>query len=103
MAWVLWAMAVAGVATLPWFDHLLRQAGRPELTGATGAVLVVLAAGVGLALLPLAAGSLWLRPSDGRPVRVRGGRRVGRVRRHRPAGRARWPGGRRRPGSGSRA
>jgi hypothetical protein len=32
VAWALWATAVAGVATLPWFDHLLRQAGRPELT-----------------------------------------------------------------------
>jgi hypothetical protein len=25
-------VAVLGVATIPWFDHLLRQAGRPELT-----------------------------------------------------------------------
>src|SRR6266487_5597238 len=31
-AWVLWALAILGVATLPWFDHLLRQARRPELT-----------------------------------------------------------------------
>jgi hypothetical protein len=28
---VLWALAMLGVATLPWFDHLLRQAGRAEL------------------------------------------------------------------------
>jgi hypothetical protein len=30
-AWALWALAILGVATLPWFDHLLRQARRPEL------------------------------------------------------------------------
>jgi hypothetical protein len=31
-AWAVWALAMAGVATIPWFDHLLRRAGRPELT-----------------------------------------------------------------------
>ncbi len=31
LAWALWALAVLGFATVPWFDHLLRQAGRPEL------------------------------------------------------------------------
>jgi hypothetical protein len=31
-AWGLWGLAVVGVATIPWFDHLLRQAGRPDLT-----------------------------------------------------------------------
>jgi hypothetical protein len=31
-AWALWALAVLGLATVPWFDHLLRQARRPELT-----------------------------------------------------------------------
>jgi hypothetical protein len=31
LAWALWALAMLGVATVPWFDHLLRQAGRPEL------------------------------------------------------------------------
>jgi hypothetical protein len=30
-AWALWALAMLGVATLPWFDHLLRQAGRSDL------------------------------------------------------------------------
>jgi hypothetical protein len=30
-AWALWALAMLGVATLPWFDHLLGQAGRAEL------------------------------------------------------------------------
>jgi len=28
----LWALAVLGLGTVPWFDHLLRQARRPELT-----------------------------------------------------------------------
>ncbi|MGH2815060.1 MAG: hypothetical protein ACRDLC_07865, partial [Actinomycetota bacterium] len=32
MAWALSGVASLGVATLPWFDHLLRQAHRPELT-----------------------------------------------------------------------
>jgi hypothetical protein len=31
-AWALWALAVLGLATVPWFDQLLRQARRPELT-----------------------------------------------------------------------
>jgi signal transduction histidine kinase len=32
LAWGLWVLAMAGVATIPWVDHVLRQAGRPELT-----------------------------------------------------------------------
>ena len=32
LAWALWVLALLGVATIPWFDHLLRQAGRSELT-----------------------------------------------------------------------
>jgi hypothetical protein len=32
LAWALWALAVLGLATVPWFDQLLRQARRPELT-----------------------------------------------------------------------
>ncbi len=35
VAWVLWALAMLGVAILPWFARLLRQAGRPELLGLT--------------------------------------------------------------------
>ena len=31
-AWALWGLAVVGVATIPWFDQLLRRAGRPDLT-----------------------------------------------------------------------
>ncbi len=33
VAGALWAVAMLGLATLPWFAHLLRQAGRPELFG----------------------------------------------------------------------
>jgi hypothetical protein len=32
LAWALWTLAVLGLATVPWFDQLLRQARRPELT-----------------------------------------------------------------------
>jgi len=31
VAWSLWALAVLGFAVIVWFDHLLRQAGRPDL------------------------------------------------------------------------
>jgi hypothetical protein len=45
LAWALWALAMLGVVTIPWFDHLLRQARRPELTQLDAtAVPMVLAA-----------------------------------------------------------
>jgi hypothetical protein len=55
LAWALWALAMLGVATVPWFDHLLRQAGRPELIqlDATAVPLVLaalVAATVGVVL-----------------------------------------------------
>jgi hypothetical protein len=31
LAGALWVLAMLGLATVPWFDHLLRQAGRPDL------------------------------------------------------------------------
>ena len=31
LPWALWALALLGLGTVPWFDHLARQAGRPEL------------------------------------------------------------------------
>ena len=31
LAWGLWTVAMLGLAVTPWFDHLLRQAGRPDL------------------------------------------------------------------------
>ena len=44
-AWALWGLAVVGVATIPWFDRLLRAAGRPELTQLNASTLpLVLAA-----------------------------------------------------------
>ena len=34
-AWSLWALAMLGIPVLGWLDHLLRQAGRPELAPLT--------------------------------------------------------------------
>src|SRR5919197_5469934 len=31
LAWAAWALALLGLAAAAWLDHLLRQAGRPEL------------------------------------------------------------------------
>jgi hypothetical protein len=31
LAWALWGLAMLGLVATVWFDHLLRQAGRPEL------------------------------------------------------------------------
>ena len=31
LAWALWASAVLCLASIGWFDQLLRQAGRPDL------------------------------------------------------------------------
>src|SRR5918996_699928 len=31
LAWALWALAMLGLAAVSWFDHLLREAGRPDL------------------------------------------------------------------------
>jgi hypothetical protein len=58
-AWALWALAVLGLATVPWFDQLLRQARRPELTQLSASTIpyllaVVIAATVGAVLLTLA-------------------------------------------------
>jgi hypothetical protein len=35
VAWALWALAMFGVPVIGWLDHLLRQAGRPELAPLT--------------------------------------------------------------------
>jgi hypothetical protein len=44
-AWALWGLTVVGVATIPWFDHLLRTAGRPDLAQLNASTLpLVLAA-----------------------------------------------------------
>ena len=31
LPWLLWAQAMLSLAAVPWFDHLLREAGRSEL------------------------------------------------------------------------
>jgi UDP-N-acetylmuramyl pentapeptide phosphotransferase/UDP-N-acetylglucosamine-1-phosphate transferase len=54
-AWALWALALAGLATVPWFEHLARQAGRPELTQLHASTIpyllaIVVAATVGAVL-----------------------------------------------------
>jgi len=44
-AWALWTLAVLGVASIPWFDQLLRRAGRADLTQLNaGTVPIVVAA-----------------------------------------------------------
>jgi hypothetical protein len=35
LAWALWALALLGLPMLLWMDHLLRQAGRPDVVGNT--------------------------------------------------------------------
>jgi hypothetical protein len=35
LAWALWTLGTAGIALVPWLDHLLRQAGRPDLVNFT--------------------------------------------------------------------
>jgi hypothetical protein len=35
VAWTLWALAMGGLPVIAWLDHLLRQAGRPELAPLT--------------------------------------------------------------------
>jgi len=35
VAWVLWALAMGGLPAIAWLDHLLRQAGRPDLAPLT--------------------------------------------------------------------
>jgi hypothetical protein len=54
-AWALWVLALLGLAGVPWFDHLMRQAGRPELTQLNASTIpwllaIVVAATVGAVL-----------------------------------------------------
>jgi hypothetical protein len=49
LAWGLWALAMLGLAVVPWMDRLLRQAGRPDLaalvpSAVIGPVLAMLSA-----------------------------------------------------------
>ncbi len=55
LAWAAWALAVGGLATIPWFDQLARQARRSELTQLGASTIpyvaaLVIAATVGAAL-----------------------------------------------------
>jgi hypothetical protein len=43
LAWALWALVMLAVVAVAWLDHLLRQAGRPELATTVGAVPPILA------------------------------------------------------------
>jgi hypothetical protein len=43
LAWLLWALTLSGLAAAFWLDHLLRRAGRPELTIRAHEQLYVLA------------------------------------------------------------
>jgi hypothetical protein len=54
-AWALWALALLGLGSVPWFDHLARHAERPELTQLNASVIpyllaIVVAATVGAVL-----------------------------------------------------
>jgi hypothetical protein len=42
LAWGLWALVMLGLAVVAWLDHLLRQAGRPELVSLDIGVFTVL-------------------------------------------------------------
>jgi hypothetical protein len=55
LPWALWALAMLGLAAIPWFDHLQRVAGRPELaqlnpTGVPAILAIVSAITVGAVL-----------------------------------------------------
>jgi hypothetical protein len=55
LAWGLWGLAVLGLASVPWFDRLTRQAGRPELVQLNASTIpyllaIVVAATVGAVL-----------------------------------------------------
>jgi hypothetical protein len=56
LAWLLWSLAVFGISGIAWLDHLLRQAGRPDLAQLAGSTIVlptlgmVIAATVGAVL-----------------------------------------------------
>jgi hypothetical protein len=54
-AWALWALALLGLASVPWFDHLTLDAGRPELAQLNASTIpyllaIVVAATVGAVL-----------------------------------------------------
>jgi hypothetical protein len=55
LAWGLWGLAILGLVSVPWFDQLVRRAGRPELTQLNASTIpyllaIVVAATVGAVL-----------------------------------------------------
>jgi hypothetical protein len=84
-AWALWALALAGLATVPRFEHLARQAGRPELTQLNASTIpyllaiVVAASAVEPVTMTLAYGLLTVLLGGGCAVVVLGlGQVIGR-------------------------
>jgi hypothetical protein len=49
LAWALWCMAMLALATAAWLNHLLRQAGRPDLAVLDASALAVAVPHLGLA------------------------------------------------------
>ena len=49
LAWALWGLAMLALASAAWLDHLLRQAGRPDLAALDAAALTVAASHLSLA------------------------------------------------------
>jgi hypothetical protein len=49
LAWALWGLAMFALASAAWLDHLLRQAGRPDLAVLDAAAVTIAAAHLGLA------------------------------------------------------
>jgi hypothetical protein len=57
LAWALWALAMLGLVAIWWLDHLLRQAGRPDLAPLGAAVAAPVLAAVSAATVGAAAAS----------------------------------------------
>jgi hypothetical protein len=63
-AWALWALTMLGLAVAAWLDHLLRQAGMPELGGLQAASAPLLVAAVSAATV----GAVLASRRPGHPV-----------------------------------
>jgi hypothetical protein len=62
-AWALWALALVGLATVPWFDHLTCRAGRPDLVQLNASTVpYLLAIGVAATVGAVLAGRLPRHP-----------------------------------------
>jgi hypothetical protein len=57
LAWALWALTMLGLAVAAWLDHLLRQAGRPELGWLQAGSVPLLVAAVSAATVGALLGS----------------------------------------------